>query len=190
MDLITILLIAMGLAMDCFAVSIAQGLDSDVHNKQIRPRVFLMALLFGLFQGGMPLIGYYAGSLFSEFFDRYAPWIALILLTILGGKMIIESLGDKANEERHKANWSLHYLLLMAIATSIDALATGVVFIPYPSYLWTGISIIALVSFGLSIAGAYTGSETKKAADFNADFVGGIILIGIGVKIFVEGVCF
>lgn len=190
MDLITILLIAIGLAMDCFAVSIAQGLDSDVHDKSIRSRALLMAFLFGIFQGGMPLIGYYAGCTMSEFFDRYAPWIALVLLAIIGGKMIIGSLGGKEEAEQHKANWSLHYLLLMAIATSIDALATGVVFIPYPDYLWTGVGIIALVSFGLSIAGVYTGSETKKALDVNAELVGGIILVGIGIKIFVEGVCF
>ena len=93
MDILSILLIAIGLAMDCFAVSIAQGLDINIRDKKQQPKVLLMAVLFGLFQGGMPLIGYFAGTLFAEFFSRYAPWIALALLAFIGGKMNVSIAG-------------------------------------------------------------------------------------------------
>ena len=188
MDLLTILLMAVGLAMDCFAVSVAQGLDTNVRDRKVWPQIGLMAFLFGFFQGAMPLIGYYAGSLFTDFFDTYAPWIAMIILAFLGGKMILEAAREKNEEQPHKANWKMGYLLVMAVATSIDALATGVVFIPYPEYLWIGVGLIALVSFGFSIVGCQIGSESKKLLQVNPGFIGGIILIGIGIKIFVEGV--
>ena len=187
MDLITILLMAIGLAMDCFAVSVAQGLDTDIKDRKMWPRIGLMAFLFGLFQGAMPLIGYFAGSLFTEFFDKYAPWIAMILLAFLGGKMIVEAVREK-DDEPHQANWGISYLLVMAVATSIDALATGVVFIPYPEFVWISVGLIALVSFVFSILGCIIGSESKQLLKINPGIIGGLILIGIGVKIFVEGV--
>jgi len=186
-DLITISLIAVGLAMDCFAVSLAQGLDTDYEDRKNKPKIYLMATLFGLFQGGMPLIGYFAGNVFAEFFKTYAPWIALVILVFIGGKMIIEASREEAEQEAHKSNWTWPYLLMMAVATSIDALATGVVFIPYPDMIWTGIAIIALVSFGLSISGCYIGSQYKGTKNIKAGLIGGIILIGIGLKIWVEG---
>lgn len=178
---------AIGLAMDCFAISIAQGLDTDIKNRHNQPKILLMATLFGLFQGGMPLIGYYAGTLFTDFFSRYAPWIALIILSFLGGKMILEAAREKENKEAHKSNWGIGFLLLMAVATSIDALATGLVFIPYPNQLWIGIALIALVSFLFSLLGCFIASESGRSKDINAGLIGGIILIGIGVKIWIEG---
>ena len=92
MNWLDILLISIGLAMDCFAVSLAQGLgaDDDLCGNNITPKPFSMAVLFGVFQGLMPLIGYLAGNTFSSFFSKYAPWIALALLLFIGGKMIIE----------------------------------------------------------------------------------------------------
>jgi len=183
-DILSIILIAVGLAMDCFAVSIAQGLGTNVRDVKQQPKVLLMAFLFGLFQGGMPLIGYFAGTLFADFFSRYAPWIALILLAFIGGKMIIESFKKK---EKHTANWTLRFLLLMAVATSIDALATGVIFIPVPERLWLGISLIACVSFLFSILGCIIGSVLGTRFKLNVELIGGLILIGIGIKIWVEG---
>ena len=103
MDFLSIILIAIGLAMDCFAVSIAQGLGTT---KTVRPQYVLMALLFGLFQGGMPLIGYFAGTFFTDFFSRYAPWIALGLLAFIGGQMIWESFQPK-EEDESTANWKM-----------------------------------------------------------------------------------
>ena len=186
MDILSIIFIAIGLAMDCFAVSIAQGLDIDIRNTKHQPRVLLMAALFGLFQGGMPLIGYFAGTLFADFFSRYAPWIALLLLAFIGGKMIFESLTEKKEEEKH-SNWTLLFLLTMAIATSIDALATGVIFIPVPQQLWFGVGIIALMSFLFSLLGCFIGSTFGKRFHVNVELIGGLILVGIGLKIWIEG---
>ena len=185
MDLITILLIAVGLAMDCFAVSIAQGLDSDLNDKSIQSKIFLMAFLFGLFQGAMPLIGYFAGNVFADFFDTYAPWIALTLLAFIGGKMIWESLHEK---EEETVGWQLNRLLVLAVATSIDALATGVIFIPVPERLWIGVGIIGLVSFLFSVGGYHIGKYMGERFKLNVELIGGIILIGIGLKIWIEGV--
>lgn len=183
MDLLTILVIAVGLAMDCLAVSIAQGLAVKPSE---RPRPLLMALLFGLFQGGMPLIGYFAGSLFAAFFDTYAPWIALALLAFIGGKMVWESLHEK---QETATGWQLSRLLILAVATSIDALATGVIFIPAPEMLWTGIGLIGIVSFLFSLAGYHVGKEMGRRIRMNLELIGGIVLIGIGLKIWLEGVC-
>lgn len=190
MDLLTIIIIAIGLAMDCFAVSIAQGFSKKVSDK---PKPVLMALLFGLFQGGMPLIGYYAGNIFADFFRVYAPWIALVLLAFIGGKMIWESMRstkDEVQSTKGEKPWSLLHLLLLAVATSIDALATGVIFIPAPERLWTGVGIIGLVSFLFSLGGYLIGKFIGKRFKLNVELIGGIILVCIGVKICIEGVCF
>ena len=187
MDTLTILLIAIGLAMDCFAVSIAQGLDTNIKERKNQPKILFMATLFGLFQGGMPLIGYFGGNVWADFFKVYAPWIALVILVVIGGKMIIEAATEKEKGEQHASNWSIGYLLMMAVATSIDALATGVVFIPYPEFLWLGIGIIAMVSFLFSLLGCFVAAETPGKKYLNPGIVGGIILIGIGLKIWVEG---
>ena len=186
MSIVTIILIAIGLAMDCFAVSVCKGLAS-AHTSSQRSRFMLMALLFGAFQGGMPLIGYYTGTIFASFFERFAPWIALALLAFLGGKMIVESLKPDTCDS-HSADFTLPLLLSLAVATSIDALATGVIFILCPERLWIGVSIIAFVSFLFSIAGYWLGLLTGKKLKFNVELLGGIILVLIGVKIFVEGV--
>lgn len=186
MDLLSICLIAVGLAMDCFAVSVSQGICVNQWN----PKILLMALLFGLFQGGMPLIGYYAGSLFASFFSRFAPWIALALLVYIGGKMIWESFHKQEEEICHRSPWDIKHLLVLAVATSIDALATGVIFIPVPQSLWLGISIIALVSFLFALLGYGIGVQVGKRFTLNVEMIGGIILIIIGLKIFIEGICF
>lgn len=187
MDLFTIIIIAIGLAMDCLAVSIAQGLAVQTPE---RPKPILMALLFGLFQGGMPLVGYFAGNIFADFFRIYAPWIALALLAFIGGKMIWESRKSTKDEvqcTKEQKPWSLSYLLLLAIATSIDALATGVIFIPVPEIVWLGVGIIGLVSFLFSVGGYHIGRYVGTRFNLNVELIGGIILILIGLKIWAEG---
>lgn len=187
MNLLTIIGIAIGLAMDCFAVSLARGLSGHATYAQVG----LMALMFGLFQGAMPIIGYAAGTFFADFFSRYAPWIALLLLGAIGGKMIWESVQDKEAEKQSVlTEWSIWTLLAMAIATSIDALATGVIFIPFPHSLWLAIFVIALVSFLFSGVGWWIGTHVGTRFRMNAGLIGGLILIGIGIKICIEGVCF
>lgn len=196
MDIFSIILIAIGLAMDCFAVSIAKGVVCGT--KHPGETLFspshswwgplAMAVLFGLFQGGMPLIGYFAGTLFSSFFSRFAPWIALALLAFIGGKMIWESFHEE--EEKSSADFLPVELLLLAVATSIDALATGVIFIPCPDILWFGVSIIAITSLFFSLMGYTIGRCFGTRFHFNVELLGGIILIAIGLKIWIEGLFF
>lgn len=187
MSLLTIILLAIGLAMDCFAVSVCKGLTSP-HGyvpRYIKP--MLMALLFGVFHAGMPLIGYFAGSFFASFFERFAPWIALLLLGFIGGKMIYDSLrGD--DDEAHLADFSFFGLLSLAFATSMDTLATGVIFIPHPEVLWMAVGIIAAICFLFSMTGFVIGHLVGAKLRMNVTVLGGIILILIGLKIFLEGI--
>ncbi len=187
MSILTIILLAIGLAMDCFAVSVCKGLTSP-HGyvpRYIKP--MLMALLFGIFHAGMPLIGYFAGSLFASFFERFAPWIALALLGFIGSKMIYDSLkGD--DDENHLADFSFVGLLSLAFATSMDTLATGVIFIPHPEDLWLAVGIIAATCFIFSITGFVIGHLVGARLRMNVTILGGIILISIGLKIFLEGI--
>lgn len=177
------ILIGIGLAMDCFAVSLTQGLaQARWHYKAV-----LMALLFGLFQGGMPLIGFFAGNIWSEFFSRWSPMIALGLLMWIGGKMLIESFEEKDEKVVRKANWGFGHLIALSVATSIDALATGVIFIPCPEMLWMGIGIIAICSFVFALMGYGAGMILGRKFPLKVEIIGGLILIGIGIKIFVEG---
>ena len=186
MNLLTIILIAIGLAMDCFAVSVCKGMAAAVNRPKWGMPV-LMAILFGIFQGGMPLIGYFAGTIFADFFHRFAPWIALALLSFIGGKMIVESLKPDTCDS-HSADFALPLLLSLAVATSIDALATGVIFIPHPQRLWIGVGIIAVVSFLFAMAGYIIGLFAGTKFKFNVGLLGGIILVLIGIKICLEGI--
>ena len=186
MTLFTIILLAIGLAMDCFAVSVCKGLTSP-HGyvpRYIKP--MLMALLFGVFHAGMPLIGYFAGSFFAAFFERFAPWIALALLGFIGGKMIYDSLKSD-EDELHLADFSFIGLLSLAFATSMDTLATGVIFIPHPEVLWKAVSIIAATCFAFSMIGFILGHIVGTRLRINVNILGGVILILIGVKICLEG---
>ncbi len=199
MDLLSIILIAIGLAMDCFAVAITQGISQELRlmsqaagtrqsllsDYQV-PQALLMASLFGLFQGGMPLLGFFAGVAFTEQIAQFDHWIALILLSVIGGKMIWESLHEDEAEEVKTSNFKFQTLFLLAIATSIDALATGVIFVPTPEVLWQAVSIIAIVSFLFSGIGYTIGIVCGKRFHFNVELLGGIILIAIGAKIFIE----
>ena len=188
MSILTIILLAIGLAMDCFAVSVCKGLASP-HGyvpRYIKP--MLMALLFGVFHAGMPLIGYFAGSLFASFFERFAPWIALALLGFIGGKMIYDSFKGE-DDEVHFADFSFFGLLSLAFATSMDTLATGLIFIPHPEVLWLAIGVIALTCFVFSMTGFVLGHLVGTRLRINVNILGGFILILIGVKIFIEGLC-
>lgn len=185
MDIVSIILLSIALAMDCFSVAVTQGL----YYRRWQSRVWLMAALFGLFQGVMPLIGYSIGLLFAEMVARYAPWIALILLGYIGTKMILESLRKDEGDVAEKNDWSFVHLILLAIATSIDALATGVIFVAQPERIWLAVSVIALGSFLFTLLGYGLGAYVGKRLRFNAELVGGIILVLIGIKICVEGLC-
>ena len=192
MDILSIIFLAIGLAMDCFAVSIAQGMQRTPLRS-----VIPMAILFGLFQGGMPLIAYYAGGVFADFFTRWSHWIALVLLVFIGGKMLIEAIvesrkskveSDQKSEVRSQTALTLSAMLILAVATSIDALSIGVLFIPVPDVLWLAISLIAATSTLFSLVGFWLGKIFGEHITINANIPGGCILIAIGIKIFLEGI--
>ena len=187
MSLLEIILIAIGLAMDCFAVSIASSICYGRYNW---PKIVRMALFFGLFQGGMPLIGGGAGIGFAEYICAVDHWLALGILGYLGGKMIYESLkGDDEEEDMCDAKspyGSLRMVTILAVATSIDALATGLIFVPLGNLMFSASGIIAIVSFLFTLVGCVLGVTFGKRIKLNVEAIGGIILIGIGLKIFIE----
>lgn len=181
-------LVAIGLAMDCFAVSIASG----ILLKRVRLRPMLvMAFFFGLFQALMPLIGWIGAGLFSHLIENIDHWIAFGILAFLGGRMIKESFEDE--ECRHEYDPTrLQVVLTLAVATSIDALAIGVSFaflgVKGLSDILPPVGIIGLVSFGLSLAGLLIGIRfgCGIARKLRAELWGGIILVFIGTKILIE----
>lgn len=181
-------LVAIGLAMDCFAVSIASG----ILLKHIRLRPMLvMAFFFGLFQALMPLIGWIGAGLFSHLIENIDHWIAFGILAFLGGRMIKESFEDE--ECRHEYDPTrLKVILTLAVATSIDALAIGVSFaflgVRGVSAILPPIGIIGLVSFILSLVGLLIGIRfgCGIARKLRAELWGGIILVFIGTKILIE----
>jgi len=184
MDLLNIFFISVGLAMDCFAVSVGKGICAKKFKWKY---VFRIAFLFGLFQGVMPLISFFAGSGFSNIIKDYDHWIAFILLLIIGLKMLIEGfkpINPDCERDKHPFRWK--NLIILSIATSIDALATGVIFIPFPQQIWLVTGLIGITSFLFSFAGVLIGLKFHRHMKFNVEILGGVILIGIGTKILVE----
>lgn len=182
MDFLSIFIISVGLAMDCFAVSISRSIGAK---RFAWKRVLLMAGLFGLFQGGMPLIAYFAGAAFTEQITRLDHLIALVLLGFIGGKMVWESMHHKEKEEEDPKHVNIKTLLLLAVATSVDALATGVIFVPFPDIVYGAVVLIGAVSLFFSLLGGYIGYRVGKHFTLNVELIGGLILIGIGIKIFI-----
>lgn len=187
MDYITLILLSVGLAMDCFAVSLAKA--GCVGRVKVGGFLF-MAIMFGLFQGLMPLIGYFIGNEFIDYIRDYDHWIAFAILAFIGGKMIWEDLFSKEDESCEVRNpYSVGTVMLLSIATSIDALATGLVFLTAPESLWRGIIIIGVGSFLISLIGSFTGAYAGQKLHFKFGVLGGVILIAIGVKIVIEHCC-
>lgn len=190
MTILEIIILAIALAMDCFTVSIACGL---AQKKVVRGPMTAMIFLFGIFQGGMTLAGWYGGSLFSNIVRPIDHWIAFALLAYLGGKMVYEAYRPKEDEEEcsacKKGLLRTRNLITMAVATSIDALAVGVsfAFLALSSMrLYTACLIIALTSSLFTLLGLGIGIFAGKRIKFPVEALGGIILIGIGIKILIE----
>lgn len=186
MNLIDIILLAVALAMDCFTVSIVSGVILSEKLRTLHSPL-RMAILFGLFQALMPLIGWLGISLFSHYLEAVDHWIAFSMLAFIGGKMIKESFDDE--EEQHFDPRRLRTQVLLAIATSIDALAVGISFACTGyntlSQLTLPLIIIGLASFVLSLLGYYLGRRFGKVIThrLKPELFGGVILIIIGVKI-------
>lgn len=186
MNLSTIIIIALGLSMDAFAVSIASGVT--LKRFKVGPAL-RVALFFGGFQALMPVLGWLAGSTFQQYIAAFDHWVAFGLLTFIGGKMIYESFLIEKTEDNCDPN-NLTTIFILAIATSIDALAVGLSFSVLQVQIIQPVIIIGIVTFLLSLLGVYIGGRFGSLFEKKIEFIGGIILIGIGLRILIEHLYF
>lgn len=182
MSILELFILAVGLSMDAFAVSVCKGLSLG----KIKPKHMCIAgAWFGGFQALMPLIGYFVGSFFAEMIEKYDHWVAFVLLAIIGGNMIKESF-DK--DEKVDSSMDVKSMLLLAIATSIDALAVGVTFAFLQVQIVPAVSFIGVITFIFSAVGVKIGSLFGTKYKSKAELFGGIVLVLIGIKILLEGI--
>lgn len=183
MSIFDILLIGVGLSMDAFAVSICKGLSvQKVQGKHL----LCVGAYFGIFQALMPMLGYFLGTTFASLIDQFDHWIAFILLAIIGANMIREALGSD-DEEEANADFGFKTMLMLAIATSIDALAVGVTFALDKTNIFLAAGLIGLTTFTLSPIGLMVGNRFGLRYKRKAELVGGVVLILIGLKLLLEG---
>ena len=181
MDLFDLIVTGIALSMDAFAVSIGKGLSVQ----RVKAKHSLICgAWFGGFQALMPLLGFLLASSFAEYIKQYDHWIAFALLFLIGANMLREAFSKEENEA--DASFSVKTMLLLAVATSIDALATGVSFAVTDTNIWLAVSIIGVTTFLFSAAGVKVGSIFGRKYQSKAEFLGGLILILIGVKILIE----
>jgi len=184
MNLVTVSFVAVGLAADAFAVSVANGIAMKKCYKMYYSLIF--GFYFGLFQFIMPIVGFYMGTLFSGAIANFGDWIAFGLLALIGGKMIVETLkSGKDNECSVKMEeiLSMKNMCVLAVATSIDALAVGVSFALTKTAWLLPAVIIGVIAFGFSAAGVFIGKQIGGLLNKGAGVIGGVILISIGLKI-------
>ena len=182
MSILELFILAVGLSMDAFAVSVCKGLSLG----KIKPNHMCIAgAWFGGFQALMPLIGYFLGSFFAEMIEKYDHWVAFVLLAIIGGNMIKESFGK---DEKVDSSMDVKSMLLLAIATSIDALAVGVTFAFLQVQIVPAVSFIGVITFIFSAVGVKIGSLFGTKYKSKAELFGGIVLVLIGIKILLEGI--
>lgn len=181
MTFIEILLIGIGLSIDALAVSVGKGLAAG---KTRFRHILSVGLWFGGFQGLMPVIGYFLGQSFSEFITGFDHWIAFGLLFLIGANMIRESFRN--GEDNIDASFGFRTMLILAIATSIDALACGISFAFLGIDIWYAALIIGATTFILSAVGLKTGSFLGARFHKTAGIIGGLVLIAIGIKILIE----
>jgi len=183
-SIITVFLIAIGLSMDAFAVAIGNGIII----KEVKIRdAFKTGVFFGGFQFLMPIIGWFFGMAFSNYITSIDHWIAFLLLCFIGANMIREAFSCEQEEKKDPNN--LKVLLMMAIATSIDALAVGVSFAMVGTRITLPAIMIGTITFVISFIGVFIGKRAGEVFEKKAELFGGIILIVIGFKILVEHLC-
>lgn len=181
-------LLGIGLAMDAFSVSLANGLNEPTMSKK---KMLSISGIFALFQGAMPMIGWICVHTIVKYFkafEKLIPWIALILLLFIGGKMLIEGVKNK-NDEVEKTNVGIVALLIQGVATSIDALSVGFTIAEYGLLMAIVCTlIIALITFVICFVGIILGKKFGTKFENKATIFGGIILIIIGIEIFITGI--
>lgn len=182
MSFLELLFLAVGLSMDAFAVSVCKGLST----KQLKPKHYLLAgLWFGGFQALMPSVGYLLGSTFEQYITAVDHWVAFILLALIGGNMIKEGLSKEESDGND--SFSFRTMLVLAVATSIDALAVGITFALLPDVnLASAVGLIGLTTFVFSAVGIRIGNVFGLKYKSKAEIAGGAILILIGLKILLE----
>ena len=185
MGIVEFALIGVGLSMDAFAVSICKGLGM----KRLRmDQALLIALFFGGFQALMPLLGWFLGSGFQSFIEPVDHWIAFALLAFIGAKMLWDAFHDDEEEDAaaEDARLDLKELVMLAIATSIDALAVGISFAFLQVDIVPAVALIGIITFALSLVGVAVGHVFGSRFEKPATIIGGIVLIAIGLKILLE----
>ena len=182
MKLLDIIFIAVGLSMDAFAISITLGLSVNTSKKL---EYIIPGLYFGFFQALMPLVGYFTGALFADKIGQFDHWIAFVVLGFIGSKMIIESFSQK-KEKINNDPFNAGKMLVLAIATSIDALMVGVTLAFFSINIITAIAIIGLITFIISVCGVKIGLLFGERFKSKAEFAGGVVLLLLGMKIIVE----
>ena len=184
MNLIELFILAVGLSMDAFAVAICAGLTMP---KATIKKSLIVGLYFGVFQAVMPLIGYFAATLFADYIIAYDHWVAFTLLCFLGGRMIWGSFKKEDDaDEQGEASLKPSKMLPLAVATSIDALAVGVSFAFLKVNIAPAVSFIGVTTLVISMAGVKIGNVFGKRFKSKAELAGGIILVMIGAKILIE----
>jgi putative Mn2+ efflux pump MntP len=182
MGLVEILLLGISLAMDAFAVSICKGLSMKKINWK---KAIIIGLYFGIFQALMPVIGYFLGTTFQSLVTNIDHWIAFILLALIGGNMIIEAISEDESENCND-NVDFKTMIVLAIATSIDALAVGITFAFLNINVPMAVTLIGIITFIISLIGVKIGNKFGSKYEDKAEIVGGIVLILIGIKILLE----
>ena len=192
MSVIELFLVAVGLSMDAFAVALSDGLTL-----KRRRSALVIALFFGIFQAGMPMIGYFLGTGFSHLISAYDHFSALAVLGFIGGKMIFESISElkcsrKNIEETPRPQKALTFPLLIAksAATSIDALVVGVTLSAMGQNIFFSAALIGITTFVISLAGALWGKRFGTLIGTKAELVGGVVLLAIGIKTCIEPIFF
>lgn len=183
MGIITIIGISIGLSMDALAVSVANGIM--IKKLQVR-HAFRIALSFGFFQAIMPLIGWAAGITFSNYIKEFDHWVAFLLLVVVGGRMIWESYSSSKKDDTVRNCLHFPTLLILSIATSIDALAVGVSFAFLDMVIWLPIFLIGIITFIICFIGVILGNKLGPVFGNKLGIIGGLVLIAIGIKILVE----
>ena len=184
MSAIELVLIAIGLSMDAFAVSVCKGLAMTHINYK---HTLIIGLFFGGFQAAMPLIGWTVGLRFERYITSFDHWIAFLLLAFIGGRMIREALQKDEEITRNNGPLDIKELFILAVATSIDALAVGITFALLPgTNIISAVTLIGFTTFGLSCIGVVIGNRFGSKYKSRAELAGGLILIAIGLKIFAE----
>ena len=185
MTFIEILLIGVGLSMDAFAVALSKGLSMRKLNMKAG---ILIAVFFGFFQAFMPFVGWLVCRNFEKYITRVDHWIVFVLLGFIGIKMIVDAIKESKKEEKEEKDGQIRIgeLFLLAIATSIDALAVGISFAFLNINIWSSITIIGITTLILSFIGVLIGCKFGARFQTKAQIAGGIILILVGVKILLE----